>query len=214
MDADDSIQELYNRFDSLMSVFDDRLDTVLMNSFNAYAFLLEELYAMGAQEGWDITPLEQKLEASFKTYKRGGREHKILSSLKEYMDSIESHFDAAEALFGQIKEKRLSYYKSRESGDNKTADKLKGEFGPLAPEIKSQLDDAELLLNGFTVEYAEKVADEFVESFNQYITAVPTVAADDREVQAPWFTIDGRRLVGQPQKKGVYIHDGKTIMVK
>ena len=31
---------------------------------------------------------------------------------------------------------------------------------------------------------------------------------------APWFTIDGRRLSGKPQTKGVYLHQGKKVIVK
>jgi hypothetical protein len=29
-----------------------------------------------------------------------------------------------------------------------------------------------------------------------------------------WFTLDGRRLDGQPTRKGLYIHQGKKIVVK
>ena len=31
---------------------------------------------------------------------------------------------------------------------------------------------------------------------------------------APWFTIDGRRLNGKPQSKGIYLHQGKKVIVK
>ena len=29
-----------------------------------------------------------------------------------------------------------------------------------------------------------------------------------------WFSLDGRKLVGKPAKKGVYIHNGKKEVVK
>ena len=29
-----------------------------------------------------------------------------------------------------------------------------------------------------------------------------------------WYTLDGRLLEGQPTKKGMYIHNGKKIVVK
>jgi hypothetical protein len=39
--------------------------------------------------------------------------------------------------------------------------------------------------------------------------ATVTAAADGK-----WFTLDGRRLAGRPTKKGVYIRNGKTCVVK
>jgi hypothetical protein len=29
-----------------------------------------------------------------------------------------------------------------------------------------------------------------------------------------WYTLDGRRLDGQPTAKGLYIHGGKKVIVK
>jgi len=31
---------------------------------------------------------------------------------------------------------------------------------------------------------------------------------------ARWFTLDGRRLQGQPTQKGVYINNGKKVVIK
>jgi hypothetical protein len=42
-----------------------------------------------------------------------------------------------------------------------------------------------------------------------------TFTKDGRIILADkWFTIDGRQLAGKPTAKGVYLHNGKTIVVK
>ena len=35
---------------------------------------------------------------------------------------------------------------------------------------------------------------------------------DKAQSQDAWYTLDGRKLNGQPTKKGVYIHNGKTVI--
>lgn len=36
----------------------------------------------------------------------------------------------------------------------------------------------------------------------------------DSEGNADWFTLDGRRLNGQPTAKGLYINKGKKVVIK
>ena len=31
---------------------------------------------------------------------------------------------------------------------------------------------------------------------------------------AGWYTLDGRKLNGKPTKKGLYIHNGKKVVIK
>ena len=35
-----------------------------------------------------------------------------------------------------------------------------------------------------------------------------------RELDNKWYTLDGRQLQGQPTVKGLYIQNGKKVMVK
>jgi len=44
------------------------------------------------------------------------------------------------------------------------------------------------------------------------ITGVRTIELD--ETEGTWYSIDGRQLQGQPQRKGVYLQKGKKIVVK
>ncbi len=45
-------------------------------------------------------------------------------------------------------------------------------------------------------------------------TAVDNVEAADAEDYAPWYTINGTLLSGKPTEKGIYIHNGKKVIVK
>ncbi len=44
------------------------------------------------------------------------------------------------------------------------------------------------------------------------ITGIRTIELD--EAEGTWYSIDGRQLQGQPQRKGVYLQKGKKIVVK
>ena len=46
-------------------------------------------------------------------------------------------------------------------------------------------------------------------------TGLNQVTSDKSQVQSnEWYTIDGRKLNGMPMKKGVYIQNGKKVMVQ
>jgi len=46
-------------------------------------------------------------------------------------------------------------------------------------------------------------------------TAIMTVAADGRFVEAEgWYTLNGVKLQGAPTEKGIYIRNGKKVVVK
>ena len=36
----------------------------------------------------------------------------------------------------------------------------------------------------------------------------------DENIDETWYTIDGRKLDGQPTRKGIYIHHGKKTVIK
>ena len=47
------------------------------------------------------------------------------------------------------------------------------------------------------------------------IAVVPPANDADGDVRAPgWHSLDGRRLDGQPTRKGLYIHGGKKVVIK
>ena len=56
---------------------------------------------------------------------------------------------------------------------------------------------------------------DFSIDFGDGVVDGVTFTKEGRILQADkWFTIDGRQLVGKPTAKGVYLHNGKTIVVK
>lgn len=59
------------------------------------------------------------------------------------------------------------------------------------------------------------------QSLNTYIfmidhstTAIEPVKTVKEETATGWHTLDGRSLSGKPTRKGLYIHNGKTVVVK
>ena len=45
-------------------------------------------------------------------------------------------------------------------------------------------------------------------------TSITTANIDSADQQSPWYTLDGRRLQAAPTQKGIYIKNGKTIVIK
>ena len=45
-------------------------------------------------------------------------------------------------------------------------------------------------------------------------TSIAVADADRADRQSSWYTLDGRRLQAAPTQKGVYIKNGKTIVIK
>ena len=46
------------------------------------------------------------------------------------------------------------------------------------------------------------------------VTGIITTSAATRDDAQGWYTIDGRRLSGQPTASGVYVHDGRKVLIK
>ena len=45
-------------------------------------------------------------------------------------------------------------------------------------------------------------------------TGVNNVEVSDADDSAPWYTINGVKLTGKPTAPGIYIHNGKKVVVK
>ena len=48
---------------------------------------------------------------------------------------------------------------------------------------------------------------------NEVITTDVALPQDKTQSQDAWYTLDGRKLNGQPTKKGVYIHNGRAVVL-
>ena len=59
-------------------------------------------------------------------------------------------------------------------------------------------------VNGFSIAGFGQVGDEF--------TGIRDIDAE--ETTGDWYTIQGMRLNGQPKQRGIYIHNGKTVVVR
>ena len=59
----------------------------------------------------------------------------------------------------------------------------------------------------------EQGLNKFVLNFDgQQSTGI--VEAEKSSSSPGWFTIDGRKLVGKPTQKGVYINNGRSVVIK
>jgi len=45
-------------------------------------------------------------------------------------------------------------------------------------------------------------------------TAIDSQRIISLDSKAPWYTLDGRKLSTMPSKKGIYIKDGKKVIIK
>ena len=71
-------------------------------------------------------------------------------------------------------------------------------------------------LSGLTAGDKASQARAFVLNFGDNETAIVSLSADakDSKDSAAWYTLDGRRLSGKPTMRGVYVNNGKKIVIK
>ena len=62
--------------------------------------------------------------------------------------------------------------------------------------------------------YKVKLVVEYEDESATGIEATVAEKAETREVADVWYTIDGRRLMKQPEKKGIYINSGRKVVVR
>lgn len=46
------------------------------------------------------------------------------------------------------------------------------------------------------------------------ITAIESITTPRQEDEATWYTLDGRMLHGKPTTKGIYINQGRKVVIK
>ena len=62
---------------------------------------------------------------------------------------------------------------------------------------------------------ASASAREFKMNFgDEEVTGIISVTADERGTDGAVYTLDGRKLNGQPTQKGVYVVNGKKVIIK
>ena len=74
-------------------------------------------------------------------------------------------------------------------------------------------------INGFRAYFklkgeAASLARAFRMSFDDDVTGITTVISDEPTTASGTYTLDGRRIEGQPTQKGVYIVNGKKTIIK
>ena len=74
-------------------------------------------------------------------------------------------------------------------------------------------------INGFRAYFrlkgeAASLARAFHMSFDDNVTGITTVISDEPTTASGTYTLDGRRIEGQPTQKGVYIVNGKKTIIK
>ena len=70
--------------------------------------------------------------------------------------------------------------------------------------------EGDLVTNNFI---SENGANAFQLNFGGN-TDIRTIQKSDIDLSSGWYMLDGRRLNSQPTAKGIYIHNGKKVVVK
>lgn len=96
----------------------------------------------------------------------------------------------------------------------------------LGPDDKLYFPNAEAVPIGFYHAYFElnlsnqtkirNIALNFADDDEGTATGITSLPVDIQgtNVAATWYTLDGRRLVGKPTQKGIFINNGKKIIIK
>lgn len=96
-------------------------------------------------------------------------------------------------------------------------DSIQSKFEDLAATLQKAIDAAQDVLDNpdSTVDELNDAADALqaaLDAADMVVTRIAAIKADDED--AVWFDMNGRRLPTKPQTKGMYIRNGKTVIVK
>ena len=74
---------------------------------------------------------------------------------------------------------------------------------------------AVFVLNGLTAGEPQQSARAFVLNFGDESTGITTTNyTNDTNSDNVWFTLDGRKLSQKPSQHGIYIKNGKKVVIK
>lgn len=96
-------------------------------------------------------------------------------------------------------------------------DSIQSKFEDVAATLQKAIDAAQDVLDNpdSTVDELNDAADALqaaLDAADMVVTRIAAIKADDED--AVWFDMNGRGLPTKPQTKGVYIRNGKTVIVK
>ena len=229
VDEDDFVPDLYAHMNALEPLVNEKQACIINSSLMAYYFLMDYLIQISEEQGRDFTELRQKLDESFSriviydydpNYGYGWIEKPVLPSLYEVLTQIKNIFDEIENQLlgydnsGTLAALRMDYYKARSIGDNNSADALKEKMNAQADEVNFLIKELENILASLNEEEINQESAAFIEQFQTLITGIQSIAANGTVLKSRWFTTDGRQLIDRPMRKGLYIRNGKKIIVK
>ena len=145
---------------------------------------------------------------------------KSLDANKELVDAIISKldadlavqraYDASKAALSKSVADATAYYES-----------IKESHAVIASLLGNAIDSAKAKLNDTTstqsdMDTAKQTLDDALNAAKELVaTGITTISADDDAFNGvSIFTIDGRKLDGKPTKKGVYIVNGRKVVIK
>jgi len=133
----------------------------------------------------------------------------IISKLDADLTTQRS-YDASKAALSKSVADATAYYES-----------IKESHAAIASLLGNAIDSAKAKLNDTTstqsdMDTAKQTLDAALNAAKELVaTGITTISADDDAFSgANIFTIDGRKLDGKPTKKGVYIVNGRKVVIK
>ena len=86
------------------------------------------------------------------------------------------------------------------------------------PTVINRPADEDSYLKGFRVYFqlhnGASLARNFYDNLDDAVTDINQITVEKRYEDDSWYTLDGQRLSGRPTQKGIYIRNGKKIVVK
>jgi hypothetical protein len=99
------------------------------------------------------------------------------------------------------------YYPSPESGSTMTIGAFRAVFDLNNDLVAGDLTSSEGTETGQSIR-------AFNLNFGGEGTGIMQIVSDEAQSASGWYTIDGRKLMEQPTKKGIYVKEGQKVMIK
>lgn len=179
------------------------------------------------------------VEGNYYDGNNGGYEFPYIPELYNIISMLNNNIETAEKELEELQESRKEYYRgldeleklqsllanAQDETDKANIQQVIDMHMQIINRLKSEwmnkADNASELLKQvassieeiYSSNILQEKTDEFVVNLMATISGISSVEAD-RSFSKIWYTLDGRRLLQQPTKTGIYINNGKKVFVK
>lgn len=221
VEESDPVPDFYERIKNYKSLCAQLEDSIITYTDYAFRYLVATLYEMAAANG--ETPDEEQIVPQIhdyfawkhveRDYDGGDYDIPFIPSHLNILNAILTDLTTAEEELKNQQESRKAYYTAKAKASPNT-EQLKGEWESKASDVNELLNRVGASLEAlYSSNILEEKYNEFMDSIKAAITPVSDMVAE-KTVVPIWHSLGGHRFMKKPMQPGIYIINGRKVVVR